>query len=65
MNWSLKKLLLKSQNLTYNSDYFVNKYKSRLKVQPTTELESGKLPTTVQQIQLGGKLERHTLGKSF
>ena len=60
-----QEVVIEESEPTYNSDYFVNKYKSRLKVQPTTELESGKLPTTAQQIQLGGKLERHTLGNLF
>ena len=46
----------------YNSKYFINKYKSNLKVKPTTELASGVEPTTSQKLELGGRLERYTLG---
>ena len=46
----------------YNSKYFINKYKSNLKVKPTTELASGVEPTTGQKLELGGRLERYTLG---
>ena len=55
-----KELIREAEPTTYNSNYFLNQYNSTTsKDLPSVE------PTTAQKIQLGGKLERHTLGNLF
>jgi len=55
-----KELVRDAEPTIYNANYFLNQYNTKAsKDLPSTE------PTTAQKIQLGGKLERHTLGNLF
>jgi hypothetical protein len=55
-----KELIREAEPTTYNSNYFLNQYNSTT----SKDLPSAE-PTIAQKIQLGGKLERHTLGNLF
>lgn len=53
-----KEVVLDREPVQYDANYFLNLYDA----EPTKELPSGKEPTTIQKLELGARLERHTLG---
>jgi len=53
-----KEVVLEQEPVQYDANYFLNLYDA----EPSKELQSGKQPTVAQKIELGARLERHTLG---